>query len=191
MRPTTGGPLSVESINTLPGQWRYEPKVNGWRALVHVPTLTCFNRHGELLSITHEFEDSLTHLWQTAPLDVEWLDCEVLSRRHGINKGGIIVLDIVSDVYFYEVRRDWMSTLWPTIDLGTGIPDLPVSILPDTTNPFEMWDELQQENERIGCDFYEGIVGKRIGTHYEMQLVSASRTTPHWIKYRFDQYTEL
>jgi ATP-dependent DNA ligase len=35
-RPLNGGPL--ELAPPKPGQWGYEPKYNGWRALVHAPT---------------------------------------------------------------------------------------------------------------------------------------------------------
>ena len=43
-RPINGGPL--EKARPKHGEWFYEPKYNGWRALVHVPTGTMFNRHG-------------------------------------------------------------------------------------------------------------------------------------------------
>ncbi len=35
-RPINGGPLELAPPN--PGRWCYEPKYNGWRALVHAPT---------------------------------------------------------------------------------------------------------------------------------------------------------
>ena len=32
---------------------RHEPKYNGWRALVHAPSRTMFNRYGERLTVHH------------------------------------------------------------------------------------------------------------------------------------------
>ena len=45
-----------------PGQWHYEPKYNGWRALVHAPTGTMFNRYGQRLTIQREFSAALAAL---------------------------------------------------------------------------------------------------------------------------------
>jgi hypothetical protein len=64
-------------------------------------------------------------------------------------------------------------------------------VQPAVDDPFESWVQLQEANTIYGCDYYEGLVAKRWDSPYETQLVSASRTTPYWIKYRFDQYKEL
>ena len=99
-RPTNGG--AFPRALPKPGHWAYEPKINGWRALVHAPTGTMFNRHGERLSIAHEFTDVLDllrHAWvnprkQSLLTRVgEWLDCEVLSRRHPLGRGSLVLLD--------------------------------------------------------------------------------------------------
>ena len=58
-RPINGGGL--ELAPPKPGQWRYEPKYNGWRALVHAPTGSMFNRYGQPLSIAAEFGRALKH----------------------------------------------------------------------------------------------------------------------------------
>ena len=87
-RPVNGGPLPLALPND--GEWFYEPKYNGWRALVHVPTGTMFERHGKLLTIAAEFADALAilgkHRGPAAALingaPLEWLDCEALERRH-------------------------------------------------------------------------------------------------------------
>jgi hypothetical protein len=39
-RPINGGPLP--NARPKQGVWYYEPKYNGWRALVHIPTGTMF-----------------------------------------------------------------------------------------------------------------------------------------------------
>ena len=56
-RPVNGGPL--EKARPKSGVWNVEPKVNGWRTLVHVPTGTMWNRHGIRLSIAKEFKPAL------------------------------------------------------------------------------------------------------------------------------------
>ena len=85
-RPINGGPF--HKARPKPGEWFYEPKYNGWRALVHIPTGTMFNRRGEPLTIAAEFADALDILRRT--LDAEafkWADCEALERRHNIGQG--------------------------------------------------------------------------------------------------------
>jgi len=81
-RPISGGPL--ERALPKPGDWCYEPKYNGWRALVHAPTGTMFNRHGQPLNIAALFGSALKHLRTVRLLidgvPVEWFDCEALCR---------------------------------------------------------------------------------------------------------------
>lgn len=190
MRPTTGGPLNQESLDLLPGKWAFEPKVNGWRGVIHVPSLTVFNRHGQLLSITDEFNDALGYLWETTPPDMEWLDCEMLSRRHDVDKGNIIVLDWINDLLDYEDRRHLLVYHFPCWFPPTMGKNAPATVIPMQEEAMPMWNHLQELNKRIGCDYFEGIVGKRQSSRYEHQLVSPSRTTAHWVKWRFDQYTE-
>ena len=59
-RPINGGRL--ELAPPKPGQWFDEPKYNGWRALVHVPTGAMFNRRCQPLSITGSFSAALKRL---------------------------------------------------------------------------------------------------------------------------------
>ncbi len=59
-RPINGG--SLELALPKPGHWYYEPKYNGWRALVHAPTGTMFNRRGQPLSIAGLFSCALKRL---------------------------------------------------------------------------------------------------------------------------------
>src|SRR5437762_1954140 len=93
-RPINGGPLDKAPPKF--GEWYYEPKYNGWRALVHVPTGTMFNRKGERLSIQKEFTGAIEELQEInhQVCRIEWLDCEALERRHNIGRGMLIVLDL-------------------------------------------------------------------------------------------------
>jgi hypothetical protein len=87
-RPVNGGPLP--HAQPKHGDWAWEPKFNGWRALVHGPTGTMFNRHLQPLSIAGEFTAALDLLKGTR---LEWLDCEALERRHHLGQGTLILLD--------------------------------------------------------------------------------------------------
>ena len=102
LRPVNGGPLD----RALPKScdWHYEPKVNGWRTLVHVPTGTMFNRKGERLSIEKEFSVALCRLGVGD--EFEWLDCEALDRRHKFGRGSLIVLDWPVAGLTYLQRRE-------------------------------------------------------------------------------------
>jgi hypothetical protein len=90
-RPIDGGRLELCTRSRI-GDWYAEPKYNGWRAFVHVPTATMFNRRGELLSIAAEFAEALAALKK---LPIKWADTEALSRRHGIGKGSLILFDFL------------------------------------------------------------------------------------------------
>ena len=107
-RPLNGGPLE----RALPkyGQWHYEPKYNGWRALVHAPTGTMFNRHGQRLIIQREFATALAALRALRLSNgagvVEWYDCEALERRHALGRGSLLVFDYIgSEPYLRRKQR--------------------------------------------------------------------------------------
>src|ERR1043165_28768 len=94
LRPVNGGPLPKALPKT--GRWIYEPKYNGWRTLVHVPTGAMFNRKCEPLSIASEFAQGVALRQSALDADAfEWADCEALERRHGIGRGSLIVLDVI------------------------------------------------------------------------------------------------
>src|SRR6266478_4854755 len=94
-RPLNGGALDLAPPKS--GQWLYEPKYNGWRALVHAPTGTMFNRYGQHLSIAAEFANALKRLRETTVMvdgiAVEWFDCEALDRRHTLGRGTLLAFD--------------------------------------------------------------------------------------------------
>jgi ATP-dependent DNA ligase len=186
-RPTNGG----GKPGSLPGNFIYETKDNGWRALVHIETGTMFNRKGELLSIADEFKPALELMRGT--LDAEyfkWADCEALERRHGIGRGCLVVLDVVPEPAHadasYAERRRWLDAVLRPHDLAPFTPDgVPLLCLAPQIFPSD-WDWLQAINQRLGCEFYEGMVAKRADSPYNIQLVSPDQTTSAWVKYRWD-----
>ena len=179
-RPVNGGHLKY----ALPkiGRWYYEPKYNGWRALVHVPTGTMWNRHGELLTIAHEFTAALELLKQTAFL---WLDVEALERRHNVCRGTLIVLDCPSHGGAYVERRasllDGVLLLHPYTTPANNA----VYLTPSYTDHWNVWETLQDSNRILGCQFYEGLVAKRADSRYPIQLNNPDQATPTWMKHRF------
>ena len=196
-RPINGGPLD----KALPksGEWYYEPKYNGWRALVHVPTGTMFNRKGQRLTIEKEFAPALgklrRSLFDVQSSGFDWLDCEALERRLPMGKGSLLIIDapllrhdyltrrrILHNTFgiltIYQDRDGWLeensvwSIQWFKGD-GSGL------------GKEFLWDHLQAENDRLGCQFYEGVVAKRADSIYPIQLRSPDVESPFWIKHRW------
>jgi len=189
-RPVQGGPLDKARAKP-PGIWYYEPKYNGWRALVHVPTGTMFNRKGEQLSIAAEFAAPLTQLQCTA---FEWLDCEALDRRHGLGRGSLVVLDEPGSRLPYEDRILRLTQILVpdvgAIALGMAVQPpanaiLLAPVLVTQKQATDAWVSLQSVNAWLGCEFYEGLVAKRADSLYPIQLRSPDEAFGGWIKHRW------
>ena len=206
-RPVNGGPIEVSSPKH--GVWYAEPKYNGWRAFVHVPSLKewldgdgaepVFGRHGQHISIAGHFREVLQRI---APLPFQWLDVEGLSRRHAIAKGTLIILDhfdprpeAIDNTY--EERRWYIDMVCalakiPKHDQLHEAPEpdslyLVASYKGDAIG-HRLYEVVRKCNEALkkgGEDFYEGIVMKQSGSIYPNQLRDPERTTPTWIKHRW------
>jgi hypothetical protein len=193
-RPINGGPFSPDF--PPPGRWRYEPKYNGWRALLEVETGDMYNRFGKLLSIADEFAPAIAKL--RADGWTGWLDCEALERRHAIGRGSLVILDWLTPgcgKNAYIDRR--LKILYQVVDLdGYHVID-PTEPAPIEDNALylssnftpeeapECWEAMKKENNRLGVAFYEGFVAKELESKYPIQLRSFSETTAFWIKHRF------
>ena len=132
-RPINGGPL--EWAPPKPGAWCYEPKYNGWRALVHAPTGAMFNRRGQPLSIAAEFGRALKRLRAAALIvdgrAVEWFDCEALDRRHGLGRGTLLVFDYIQAPGVagepLGKRKELLAQAFPEHDYGqVPLPEAPL-----------------------------------------------------------------
>jgi len=190
-RPINGG--AFDPAVPKPGPWFAEPKYNGWRALVHAPTGTMWNRKGEQLSIAAEFTTALAQLQEYsvqvhgAPI-LEWFDCEALERRHNIGRGALIVLDVIIPGTYID-RRDTLtaSCRIPCFD-PARIPMLDRVFIPPShpaRDAAELYEDLKRANTTLGCEFYEGIVMKAGGSPYPKQLLSPDRETHTWVKHRW------
>lgn len=194
-RPVNGGPLDKAVAKS--GRWAYEPKLNGWRALVHIPTGTMFNRKGERLSIEGEFSIALRSMyksWTGSTLSTvcEWIDCEALERRHNIGRGTLYVLDVVMPGTYEERRNMVVKTFGGPLrydckpcDNYVHVPDAWGFHPINGETGMNCWEHLKQLNESWGCEFYEGMVAKRADSPYPRQRRNANLEFPYWMKHRW------
>ena len=190
-RPINGG--AMERALPKTGQWRCEPKYNGWRALVHAPTGTMFNRHGERLTIAREFSSALAlvreiHLVASAGA-VEWFDCEALERRHGLGRGTLMVFDYIvpGSRESYVERKARLLQVLPVHEYSTPPRTDQACAVPasGTLSDLAFYRSLRQLNAQWRCPFYEGIVAKRADSVYPVQLRSATLEFAGWVKHRW------
>ena len=193
-RPIQGGRLELAPPKR--GLWYAEPKLNGWRALIHTPTGTMWNRHGALLTIADCFRPALTALAKLATRGLVWADCEALERRHNLGRGTLVVLDAVPEfgTPTYVQRRAMLESLLPCDAAFAGETSRPVPCgAVVLTSSFHVGSHadalanylrLRAANRVFGCDFFEGVVMKRAAA-YPVQLRSATEEFPGWVKHRF------
>jgi ATP-dependent DNA ligase len=192
-RPIQGGKLDKAPKKT--GLWFAEPKYNGWRALVHCPSRTMWNRHGGRLSIAHEFSAALRELRQLCGRGLVWADCEAMGRRHKVGCGTLIVLDWIAEAGspVYEERRVFLESLVPRERMSLGDePAIPAksllltpSIVDNDGAALRLYRSLESINRAARADVFEGVVMKRGGGVYPVQLRSPTEETRVWIKHRF------
>lgn len=192
-RPLNGGALELAPAKS--GRWFYEPKYNGWRALVHAPTSSMFNRYGQPLSIGAEFGRALERLREVAlgSEGIEWFDCEALDRRHALGRGALLVFDYIglsaTRSQTWHTRKEILAQTLPMHDFR-NVP-LPESLGtvqahdPDQLAPQELYEQLHRLNARWSCRFYEGVVAKRLTDPYPLQLRSPHEEYAGWVKHRW------
>ena len=194
-RPIQGGRLELAPPKR--GVWYAEPKLNGWRALIHTPSGMMWNRHGTLLTIADCFRPALAELAKLAGRGVMWADCEALERRHNLGRGTLIVLDVVpeSGTPNYEQRRAVLESLVATDAVFRGDASRPVPcgavVLTPTmgvdsqSDGLAFYQRLRAANRGLRCDFFEGVVMKCAASQYPVQLRSATEEFRGWVKHRF------
>ena len=194
-RPIQGGRLELAPPKR--GLWYAEPKLNGWRTLIHTPSGTMWNRHGTLLTIADCFRPALATLAKLASRGLVWADCEALERRHNLGRGTLVVLDMVpeSGTPTYERRRAILESLIPPEEVFNGdtsrpVPSDTVVLIPTLravphADALAFYHRLRAANRVMGCDFFEGVVMKRADSIYPVQLRSATEEFRGWVKHRF------
>ena len=193
-RPIQGGRLELAPPKR--GLWHAEPKLNGWRALIHTPSGTMWNRHGALLTIADCFRPALGALAKLASRGLVWADCEALERRHNLGRGALVVLDVVpeSGTPSYEQRRAMLEPFIPTDAVFSGdasrpVPSSAVVLTPtfradSHADALALYKRLRAANIALGGAFFEGVVMKRSDSAYPVQLRSTEKSRA-WCKYRF------
>lgn len=185
-RPLNGGRLELAPAKR--GEWAVEPKLNGWRVLVHAPSMMAFTRHGETLSITREFAPALRAIREVGESSViEWFDCEGLERRHGIGRGSLVVLDAVMPGRYQDRRNRLRAALGeplpidapPVADSVTLVPSFPMA------DASAVYARLRELNQIWRAPYYEGIVMKRADSTYPIQTRSTTEEFARWVKHRF------
>jgi hypothetical protein len=176
----------------------YEPKYNGWRALVHAPTGLMFNRYAQPLSIAAEFGSALKCLRKivlsAGGSAVEWFDCEALDRRHALGRGTLLVFDfittpVMATVEPWRKRKQILAQALPEHDYSqVPLPEALYGVPahdPAEIDPQELYRQLRHLNARWGYQFYEGLVAKRITDAYPRQLSSPHQEFVGWVKHRW------
>ena len=196
-RPIQGGRLELAPPKR--GLWYAEPKLNGWRTLIHTPSGTMWNRHGTLLTIADCFRPALAALAQLASRGLVWADCEALERRHNLGRGTLVVLDVVpeSGTPSYDQRRAMLESVVAIDAVFSGdtshpVPSGSVVLTPTMhadshANALAYYHRLRDANRALRCDFFEGVVMKRADSAYPVQLRSATEEFRGWVKHRFLQ----
>lgn len=197
-RPSTGGePFGRVWNATSKRDIIYTPKYNGWRVFLNTVSGVMLNRQLERLSIESEFERAINIIRRCiAPVEgsmSEWLDCEGLSRRHGIGKGTLIVLDMPSMPGRYEDRQSVLRVCLPSTHIVDQKPlddyvYVPTMFNFEDKDEAKYWDNTAKRmNKEWDAEFYEGWVGVNAGSKYPTQLVGAEKKTPHWTKHRWEE----
>jgi hypothetical protein len=190
-KPMNGGKLEqAEPLDA--DEWRYRPKWNGRRCLVHMPTMRTWNRQLEennwVFPAFKKLQEIIYNgdLW---PPVLEWLDIELLYGKTSLSKRSIVVLDYISQ---NEVWIDRMANLrlaftgHVTDGLNPLRSDSVEFALPIAKGQeHEAWDHMQLINKKLGTTYYEGLVAYNMRALYPIQLFSPQKETRHWIKYRF------
>ena len=182
MRPINGG--RPQAARVQPGVYALEPKYNGWRCMVNTKDGSMFTRHRQSLTIARDFRAARDEVVAAFKDTCEWVDCEGLERRHGIGKGSLIVLDIVT-IGAYASRGEVVSSKLQAIG-RESIGENKAYSRPSYSN-FESvakaCEALKEANSLLKADFYEGVVAKRVDSMYKVE--HSQKENPSWIKYRF------
>lgn len=181
------------------GEWVWQPKVDDWRAVLHVPSRTLWNQNGQLSSIAHLFGPALRRL-ALAGHAVEWLDVGLMNNRNDLMRGCIIVFDLIEADRELRSRRARLMNCFPVLPMDMAeLMGLTGGQVQNSVYLINQWDNVEStlnalarqhfllsQNEAIGHKFYEGLVAKRVDSLYTFGR-KPKQVTPDWIKHRFDQ----
>lgn len=188
-RPRKGGRFEPEQ---LIGDWKFQPKYNGWRAFIDLEADEVFNRHGDLMSIGDCFQHAINSIRYTAlALGVKYLDAEALERRFDTCRGALMLFDIPDSTDPFEERMELLSLVAPVHNINKMPACNTALTVPtyDLKTSVGAWSWMQHLNNVWEVPIYEGIVAKKAGSEYPVTW-KPDQPFLHWVKYRFDQFDE-
>jgi len=125
-----------------------------------------------------------------------WVDCEALERRHNLGRSTLVVLDVVpeSGTPSYLDRSRALESVLPIVpvfsgEASHGAPCGAVVLTPSLRtvshiDALAFYQRLRAANRALGCDFFEGVVRKRVDSIYPVPLRSATEGCRGWRQHR-------
>lgn len=166
-KPIDGGQWSATSPLWATCAWAFEPKWDGFRAIVHATGLI-LSRHGKPLRMAAHHGDAGTQLCRA--LGAQWLDCELLGVRDANAPYlPLMVLDAAIDGDYLE-RRKALERAIPTSSVE--LPTNGIWLTPYSERGGEVW-RAWQDYAHI-----EGVVAKPINSTYPCRS---------WVKFRYNR----
>ncbi len=150
-------------------------------------------KNGQLI-IAGEFASPLRELRELSGRGLVWADCEAMGRRHKVGCGTLIVLDWIAEdgSPIYEERRAFLESLVPLETMSAGEGTIPANSLLLTPSiadadgaALRLYESLRSINRAARADVFEGVVMKRGGSLYPVQLRSAGEECRAWCKHRW------
>ncbi len=193
-RPINGGDPNILGFGYGfdPMSWDVEPKLDGCRVIVHLPTGAVFSRHGSQFSRADLLQKAVSKLqnrlapWKDKlgsdgnPL-FEWVDCEALvGKGHDNGKGSLVVIDVVANGDL-TARAEYFHHIKPFPLTGAALPDA-LYRMPRT--PLRKGKALWNRLIKVGS-LFEGIVLKRRNSQYAMNWTNPAKESSSWVKQRF------
>lgn len=190
-RPVNGGRLDMAMAFPRTGEWVYEPKGNGRRAVIHARSGKIWNRHGieRTESMRPVFGNALSEILRLFSEPDLYLDCEILYGRTEYGRGTIVILDLIIPRLTYQHRRIDIESKVQCIQLE-NIPENSLVCFPTCACPKTLWKLAREANDAFDLPtrnpMWEGIVAKKVDSLYPIQLISDDRKFPEWVKHRYE-----
>lgn len=149
--PINGGPLDTAPPKI--GEWAWQPKVDDWRAKLHVPSQTLWNQYGKLSTVAQQGKLNVALGWIAlhAPKAVEWLDCGIMENRHDLMRGCIVVFDwIIGDARGCMSGHSAPLYVRRAV-LESWLPNLPIDVpglLDAISSTRDSWQSVWIQNTR-------------------------------------------
>lgn len=139
----------------------------------------------------------------------EWLDVEALERRIPVGKGSLVVLDSPLPGNWIQRQKQLYLSL---IERGVAqswafeqctLPENELfmfahnyqdenaqrangaTVVDPNLFPSAAWKRLQEANQQLGRELFEGLVAKKVESTYPIQLRSPDLEFPFWMKHRW------